>query len=139
MAAGNDALWQSVCKVVGREDLLADERYASPTLRARHQAELRDTLEEVFGTRSAAHWIERFREAGVPCAPINTYSQVLADPQVEHMQWVQPLQLPNGVRTRTFVSPVRVDGRTLPVRLPPPALGEHNAQLLQRAPGEATE
>ena len=139
MAAGNDALWQSVCKVVGREDLLADERYASPTLRARHQAELRDTLEEVFGTRPAAHWIERFREAGVPCAPINTYSQVLADPQVEHMQWVQPLQLPNGVRTRTFVSPVRVDGRTLPVRLPPPALGEHNAQLLQRAPGEATE
>ena len=138
MAAGNDALWQSVCKVVGREDLLADERYATPTLRARHQAELRDTLEGVFGTRPAAHWIERFREAGVPCAPINTYSQVLADPQVEHMQWVQPLQLPNGVRTRTFVSPVRLDGRTLPVRLPPPALGEHNAQVLQRAPREAS-
>ena len=132
MAAGNHALWQSVCEVVGREDLLADERYATPTLRARHQAELRDTLEGVFGTRPAAHWIERFREAGVPCAPINTYSQVLADPQVEHMQWVQPLQLPNGVHTRTFVSPVRLDGRTLPVRLPPPALGEHNAQVLQR-------
>lgn len=137
MAAGNDSLWRSVCGVVGRDDLLADSRYATPTLRARHQVELRDTLEEVFATRPAAHWIERFRESGVPCAPINSYSQVLADPQVEHMQWVQPLQLPNGVQTRTFVSPVRFDGRTLPVRLPPPALGEHNDQLLRHAPSEA--
>ena len=61
---------------------------------------------------------------------INTYSQVLADPQVEHMQWVQPLELPNGVRTRTFASPMRFSGEGLPVRLRPPALGEHNDEVL---------
>ncbi len=136
MAAGNHSLWQAVCRVVGLEDLLDDPRYATPTLRAGHQDELRKTLEEVLGRHPAQHWIDRFREAGVPCAPINTYSQVLADPQVEHMQWVQALELPNGVRTRTFGSPVRMDGLTQPVRRRPPALGEHNAEVFGEAARE---
>ena len=106
MAAGNNALWKSVCDVLGREDLLADERFASPTLRATHQDALLAILEEEFaqGDHGRA-WLQRFRAAGVPCAPINSYSEVLADPQVEHMEWVQPLELPNGARTRTFASP----------------------------------
>jgi formyl-CoA transferase len=129
MAAGNNALWRSVCEVIGRPELLADERFVSPTLRAAHQQELLVILEEVFSEASTAVWLERFRSAGVPCAPINSYSQVLQDPQVEHMGWVQPLELPNGVKTRTFTAPVRWDSERLPVRMRPPALGEHNELL----------
>ena len=36
MAAGNQALWKSVCEVVGRDDLLADARFADTSLRARN-------------------------------------------------------------------------------------------------------
>lgn len=130
MAAGNNALWKSVCDTLGRADLLADERFTSPTLRAKHQDALLDILEEVFGHEDAATWLERFRAAGVPCAPINSYSQVLADAQVEHMEWVQPLDLPNGVQTRTFASPLRFSGAGLPIQRHPPALGEHNDEVL---------
>lgn len=129
MAAGNNALWRSVCAVVGKGELLLDERFATPTTRARNQADLLVILEEEFAQADTATWLERFRAAGVPCAPINNYSQVLADPQVEHMGWVQPLDLPNGARTRTFVSPVRMGSQTLPVRRRPPALGEHNEEV----------
>jgi formyl-CoA transferase len=130
MAAGNNALWKSVCNVVGREDLLSDERFGSPTLRAKHQDALLVILEKEFAGADTATWLERFRTAGVPSAPINSYSQVLADPQVDHMGWVQPLELPNGVRTRTFASPIRFSGECLPVLRRPPALGEHNEELL---------
>jgi formyl-CoA transferase len=130
MAAGNNALWRSVCKTVKREDLLDDERFQTPTTRARHQDALLEILEAEFRHADTVTWLERFRAAGVPCAPINTYSDVLADPQVEHMQWVQPLQLPNGVHTRTFASPMRLSGHGLPVRLRPPTLGEHNDEVL---------
>ncbi|TDG08339.1 CoA transferase [Paraburkholderia guartelaensis] len=133
MAAGNNALWKSVCSVVGRPDLDADPRYASPTSRAQHQVALRDTLEAIFAADDAAHWIERFRAAGVPCAPINTYSEVLKDVQVEHMEWVQPLELPNGVQTKTFASPVRFSGKAPEIRMRPPGLGEHNADLLSKS------
>ena len=130
MAAGNNALWRSVCETVGRMDLLADERFASPTTRAKHQDALLVILEVEFEKAPTALWLERFRAAGVPCAPINSYSEVLADPQVEHMQWVQPIELPNGVKTRTFTAPIRLCGEGLPVRLRPPALGEHNDEVL---------
>lgn len=130
MAAGNNALWRAVCETVGRNDLLDDERFTSPTTRAKHQDALLEILEAEFAHADTATWLERFRAAGVPCAPINTYSQVLADPQVEHMQWVQPISLPNGVETRTFASPVRMGGEGLPITRRPPALGEHNDEVL---------
>jgi len=130
MAAGNNALWKSVCSTLGREDLLKDDRFQSPTLRARHQGALLEILEKEFDAADTATWLQRFRDAGVPCAPINTYSDVLQDPQVEHMGWVQPMELPNGVKTRTFISPVQMSGVNLPVTRRPPGLGEHNTEVL---------
>jgi crotonobetainyl-CoA:carnitine CoA-transferase CaiB-like acyl-CoA transferase len=130
MAAGNNALWKSVCEVVGRDAWHADPRFADTGLRASNQAVLREMLEEIFMREDAEYWLARFRQAGVPCAPINTYSEVLDDPQVAHMGWVQQLELPNGVRTRTFGMPVRFDGDSSAIRQRPPALGEHNEDIL---------
>ena len=126
MAAGNNALWQAVCDVVEQPQWRDDERFQTPTLRAQHQTVLREMLEAIFTRDDASVWLERFRAAGVPCAPINTYAEVLADEQVEHMQWVKPVTLPNGVQTKTFGSPVQFDGQATPIRRAPPALGEHN-------------
>ena len=130
MAAGNNALWRAVCEVVQQPEWLSDARFLSPSSRAQHQDQLRQMLEELFVQADASVWLDRFRAAGVPCAPINTYSEVLNDPQVRHMNWVQPMTLPNGVQTRTFASPVQFDGQSVPVRRAPPALGEHNEQIL---------
>lgn len=130
MAAGNNALWKGVCVTVGREDLLADPRFTDTSARAKNQTALRELLEAIFVTQDAAQWLARFRAAGVPCAPINTYSEVLEDPQVAHMGWVQPVELPNGVQTKTFGLPVRFDGETTALRRRPPALGEHNDEIL---------
>lgn len=129
MAAGNNALWLSVCRVVDMPALAQDPRFETTSLRAANQDALRELLEEKFLKEAAEVWLGRFREAGVPCAPINSYSEVLADEQVEHMQWVQPIELPNGVKTRTFASPVRFDGEAAPIRRRPPALGEHNDEV----------
>jgi len=138
MAAGNNALWQAVCEVIKRPDLYADERYADTRRRAQNQDALRTLLEDIFVQDDAATWLARFRARGVPCAPINSYSQVLADEQVAYMGWVQPLTLPGGVTTRTVVSPVRFDGTRSPIKRPPPALGEHNAEVLGALRGDET-
>jgi len=129
MAAGNDALWKSVCRTVGREDLIDDERFTDTSRRAANQVALRIILEDIFASADAEHWLARFREAGVPCAPINSYSQVLADPQVEHMGWVEPITLPNGRTTRTFGSPVKFSRFDTSIRRAPPGLGEHDAEV----------
>ena len=130
MAAGNNSLWHHVCDVVARPELKDDERYLTPALRAANQTVLRETLEAVFTTRPVAHWLEAFAAAGVPCSPINSYSQALGDPQVAYMGWIQALTLPNGKETKTFGSPLRINGETLAVRSRPPGLGEHTEDIL---------
>ena len=130
MAAGNDKLWRSACEAIGRADLVSDARFSSTALRAQHQTVLKDLLEAEFANHDCDALLERFAAHGVPCTPINTYSQVLADPQVEHMGWVQQITLPGGARTRTFASPLRISGEGLPITRNPPALGEHTAEVL---------
>ncbi len=129
MAAGNNDLFRRACEAIGRSELVADARFATTALRAKHQLALKDLLETTFAAWTAEECLSRLREKGVPCAPINTYSQALADPQVAHYGWVQPLDLPGGTRTKTFEMPIRIDGQGLGVYRRPPALGEHTAEV----------
>jgi len=130
MAAGNDGLWRAACEAIGRADLAGDPRFASTALRAKNQRDLGEILEADFARHTSSELLAKFRAAGVPCAPINTYSQALADEQVRHMEWVREISLPSGRRTRTFASPLRLGGKGFPVRRDPPALGQHNDEVL---------
>jgi crotonobetainyl-CoA:carnitine CoA-transferase CaiB-like acyl-CoA transferase len=134
IAAGNNRLWAAVCETVGVTDLLDDERFLTPTLRARHQRELKALLDPHFAHRSVADWLAAFAAAGVPHAPINGYREALADPQATHLQLVQPQVLPGGHATRTVGCPLRLDGQVPAVDTRPPALDEHGAAL-RAAPG----
>jgi crotonobetainyl-CoA:carnitine CoA-transferase CaiB-like acyl-CoA transferase len=139
MAAGNDDLFRRACEGFECVFLLSDSRFSSTSLRAKHQVELKDILEKRCADLTAEQCLGIARKHGVPCAPINTYSQALADPQVEHYGWVQPLALPGGAETKTFVSPLTKEQQ--PGK--PPALGEHTAevlsQLTRRAGGQPGE
>ena len=130
VAAGNNKLWQQVCRLTPAPELLDDARFATPTLRAANQDALRVLLEARFVQQGVGHWLDLFGPAGVPCAPINGYSEALADPQAAHLQLVQPMSLPNGRQTRTVACPVRIDGQVVPVDTRPPALGEHTRDVL---------
>ena len=131
LAAGTNKLWEAACEAIGRPDLTEDERFASPSSRATHQDALRELLEAEFVKYDASDLLERMNARGVPCAPLYNYSQVLADPQVAHMQWVENMTLPNGVSTRTVISPQQVSGQRLGLRRAPPALGEHTREVLR--------
>ena len=129
IAAGNNKLWQSVCHVVPATELLDDQRFTTPTLRARHQSELKALLDLRFALQPVATWLDRFAQAGVPCAPINGYREALDDPQTLHLQLVREQVLPGGHRTRTVGCPVRIDGQTVAVDTRPPALDQDGPSL----------
>jgi crotonobetainyl-CoA:carnitine CoA-transferase CaiB-like acyl-CoA transferase len=129
MAAGNDKLWRSVCDLVGMPELADDARFVTTTDRAANQVALKDILEVIFATATGSQWLDRFNAKGVPCAPINSYSEVLADEQVAALGLVEPLTLPTGAQTQTVVSPIRINNQVNGVRMRPPALGEHNDEV----------
>ena len=130
LAAGNNKLWQIVCEEVGQPDLAIDPRFLTTTDRAANQTVLKEILEKVFITRTVADWLATFEARGVPCGPTNTYSEALSDAQVVEMGWVQPLTLPNGTTTRTFASPLRINGAAPSIRRGPPELDGHRTELL---------
>jgi crotonobetainyl-CoA:carnitine CoA-transferase CaiB-like acyl-CoA transferase len=86
-------------------------------------------IEAPLATRTTAEWLPLFRAADVPVAPVNDPDSPLSDPQVLHNQIYGELQTPLGVM-RTARYPMTVDGAVLQTRLPAPALGEHNGELL---------
>lgn len=129
IAAGNDKLWGEVAEAVGLPELAADPRFTSQMLRARNQVALAKLLEPRFATKTAEEWLTEMDRRGVPCAPINTYPEILTDPHVTHMGLVRYLTLPNGVETRTTAFPVAMTGFEFEIRRPPPALGEHTDEV----------
>ena len=95
IAAGNDRLWREVCEEIGQPDLAAESRFANQERRATNQIELAGVLQAFFFVRSTkADWLQRLGRRGVPCAPINTYADVLAEPQVDHLGLVTTVKLP---------------------------------------------
>ncbi|GIL38012.1 CoA transferase [Rhodospirillales bacterium TMPK1] len=134
LAAGNDKLWRSVCEMVALPELVGDSRFIDTTSRCTNQAALKHLLESVFRMRTSAHWIEQCAMRGIPCGPINDYATALADSQVAATELVQDLDLPNGARTKTVVSPLRFGETQFGVRRRPPALDEHRTEILSELP-----
>src|ERR1700742_3671076 len=82
IAAGNDELWRRTAKVLGREDLLADERFATNPSRVAHVEAMAEEMELALSTKPSAEWLALLEAAGVPCGPLNDVASVMADPQV---------------------------------------------------------
>jgi succinate---hydroxymethylglutarate CoA-transferase len=129
IAAGNDKLWGEVCEAVGLPALRTDPRFVTQALRAANQKELAALLQERFGIRSASEWLVEFDRRGVPCAPVNDFADILADPHVASMRIVHDMALPNGVHTPTVVFPLQMTGYTFETGVRPPALGEHTEEV----------
>jgi crotonobetainyl-CoA:carnitine CoA-transferase CaiB-like acyl-CoA transferase len=129
IAAGNDRLWREVCEAVEMPELEKDPRFVTQELRAKNQHELLGILESSFKRRPAAEWLAEMDRRGVPCAPINTYPQILSDPQVAAMGLVADLKLPNGVMTRTVRFPIQIHGYDFQIYRPPPDLGADTEEV----------
>jgi crotonobetainyl-CoA:carnitine CoA-transferase CaiB-like acyl-CoA transferase len=80
IAANSDNLWRRLCGAMGREDLLADDRFADHRGRGTH----RDALDEIIGSwaaeRDAAEIDAVLSEAGVVCSPVYTVADMFEDP-----------------------------------------------------------
>jgi len=130
LAAGNDRLFAQVCAVAGRPELAADDRFRVQSDRATHQLELSAILGEVFATRAAQHWLGLLESRGVPCGPVNTFAQMLADDHMTATGLLAELDLPAAGPTPAVVYPVRISGMARRPDQPAPRLGADTDEVL---------
>jgi crotonobetainyl-CoA:carnitine CoA-transferase CaiB-like acyl-CoA transferase len=126
LAVGNDAQFGRLCEAMGLPELAGDERYATNPDRVANREELVAALQARFSERTADEWVEEIRNAGVPCGPVNALSDVFEDEHVLRSGILQEVEHPAAGMLKMLASPVLVDGERLPIRRPPPTLGQHD-------------
>lgn len=135
IAANQQNQFEMLCDVLERADLADDLRFRDAASRKVHRAELKLEIETTLVTRSALVWEELLSAADVPAARVLRVSEVVALEQLAERQFFHELPSPiDGNASLTVVgSGVQFDGAPLRASSPPPRLGEHNHELLDRS------
>ena len=135
ISANRQEQFETLCRLVGRPELITDARFAEREARKTHRHELNDLLNEALRDRPAVEWERRLSAAGVPAARILTVAQAVALEQLDGRGFVTDLPFPPGApgdttgALRVSGSGVLFDEVPLAPDSAPPALGEHNSEL----------
>jgi crotonobetainyl-CoA:carnitine CoA-transferase CaiB-like acyl-CoA transferase len=108
VACAKDKFWTRLATVLGRPDLATDPRYATFGGRRTHAAELLRILEEAFLTRRSQEWLADLRAAGVPCGPVNSVAEALADPHTAARRMLIRTEHPHFGTVRQVATAVKV-------------------------------
>jgi crotonobetainyl-CoA:carnitine CoA-transferase CaiB-like acyl-CoA transferase len=135
LAATSDRQFHRLCATIGRDELAGDPRFTTNQLRVVNRVALLEEITRALADEDAEIWVQRFNEAGVAAAPVNSVAQVFRDPDIVERLLVT---VSDGDRETVQVrSPIRLDGRPLEPSAAPPALGAHDALI--RAAAAPTE
>jgi formyl-CoA transferase len=126
IAVGNDRQFARLADMCGHPEWTTDERFATNSARVANREAIVESVAECVRQRPSGEWLEELEKAGIPAGPINTITQALADVQAQHRAMVRSV-----AGTPLVGSPVRIGGERADSGRPPPALGEHTAEVLQ--------
>ena len=129
-AAGNDNQWEKFCGAVDQPQWLRDERFCTNSARVQNRDLVVAALDDLFGTRDAAHWLRLCEQIGLPAGPINTIDSVFTDPQVKAREMRVTAQHSKDGEVPLLNSPMRIPTTPTSIRRAPPTLGEHTEELL---------
>jgi len=133
IAANKQEQFESLCRALGREELIADPRFAARDARKLNRYELKGELEQALSERSAAEWADALNAAGVPAGEILSVPEILEHPQVSGRGLIKRFAEAPGVGREVAV--VRAGFRLAhgdpAPRSPPPALGADTEAILQ--------
>ena len=130
VCCGNDRLFARFAAELGHPEWVADPLYATNRARLVNQATLLPMIAALMRGVKRAEWLDRLQRIGVPCAPVNSIPEVLAEPQVQAMGMVQPVP---GEDFSLVAMPLSFDGERPRMRGGAPRLGADNARVQKAA------
>ncbi|SPM38385.1 Crotonobetainyl-CoA:carnitine CoA-transferase CaiB and related acyl-CoA transferases [Mycobacterium numidiamassiliense] len=120
--------WKKLCEIIGRPDMLTDERFIDQRARALNYHELTEELEKALAAKTAAEWVELLHEGGLMATLAYNWKQVVDTPLFAENDLA--LKVGSGTDAVTVIrTPATYGSFDAVVPAPPPALGEHNDLL----------
>ncbi len=132
IAANKQEQFEALCKVLGKPELIDDERFSRRQARLENRAALKAQLEAALSRRPAREWWPLLTGNGIPAGPVYGVQEILAHPQVRERGMIGRFAQAPGVGRDIEVvrSGFKVDGRAPSVEGPPPVLGRDTEELL---------
>jgi crotonobetainyl-CoA:carnitine CoA-transferase CaiB-like acyl-CoA transferase len=124
-----DRYWPDFCRLVDREELIADPRFADITVRGQNKDACTAELDAIFAERSYLEWIKLLEGLDAPWAPVQAVEELLTDPQVLANGYIGEVKTDDGGSYRLPAVPVQFDAQPPPMRRAPEH-GEHTEELL---------
>jgi formyl-CoA transferase len=131
IASAGHELFARLCGALGCPNLPKDPDYANAKGRLKNRDRLNAIIEEVTATKTSADWIDILNRAGVPSGPIYKMNEVFADPQVQHLGIVQPVEHPTLGRLDLVGQAVTLSRTPSKLRSATPERGEHTDEVLR--------
>jgi crotonobetainyl-CoA:carnitine CoA-transferase CaiB-like acyl-CoA transferase len=130
VAAANDGLFDAMCRVLDREELAGDERFATNPARVENRAELIPLLAERLRERPAEDWVEALETAGVPVGKVRSVPEALASAAAAGRPATASVEHPTAGALELVASPIWGPTDSAPAAAPP-LLGEHTEVVLR--------
>jgi len=125
----DDRFWGAFCTAIGRDDLESDPRFADRDERRRRAVDLFGELAPVFATKTYAEWERILSAAGITFGVIGRVADVVDDEQARHAGIFADTT--NAEVPRTVNNPIRLGFAKPRMAGPPPAIGQHNDEVLR--------
>lgn len=128
LAVGNDRQFQRLCAILDAPEIAEDPRFASNGDRVTNREDLREALEAAMADKDGGPLAQALIEGGVPAGPVLDVAEALNQPHARH----------RGMRVEIgdyqgLGAPAKLGRTPANFRRPPPAFGEHTAEILAEA------
>ncbi|KWX68782.1 CaiB/BaiF CoA-transferase family protein [Mycobacterium sp. NAZ190054] len=119
------------CRLVGRPELFDDPRFADDDLRWRNGDVLNDIMAQWCADKTKAEVLEKLEDAKLPAAPMHSTQEVLDNPHVQAMGFLQRVPFPGAPRDVPIIeTPFRLSATPGEIRRRAPLRGEHTDEIL---------
>jgi crotonobetainyl-CoA:carnitine CoA-transferase CaiB-like acyl-CoA transferase len=121
----------TMCKLIGREDLIDDVRFNTLDAAKQHREELIAIFDEAFLNHTQDEWDDILTEADIAHDRIKHIKDVASDPQAIANSYVYEYENRNGEKSILPSTPVKFGKIEAPVHRNAPLLGEHSKEVLK--------
>ncbi|MFC1437221.1 CoA transferase [Streptacidiphilus sp. N1-10] len=129
VTANTPRMWEGLCRVLGVDELVGDQRFVDAASRLRNKEALWAILEARFAERPAAEWVELLAAASVPVAPVRNVLEALADARAAGDGSLVVVQK-DGTAFENVATPIRFVNTAEVEPSYPPTLGEDTVRIL---------
>ena len=131
IAAPNQSLFVSLCRVIGKPELIDDPRFSSNPMRLANRDALHNLIEDRLRQDDCTTWENLMLEHGIPCSRLQTIDEVVKDPQVVALDLIRNFNHPDIPDYRLVDHPISDNGNRAFRLDPAPELGQHTDAVLR--------